>query len=405
MATGNGPCLSPLFNGTWTGSWTSAIVPPGPPTGGTGGGGGGHPGTPLSGTWHADFKWTDANTLNAVFSMSTSAGAQIFTTLAEPGTCAVLTNGVEAVDFGLGGTVDFDGALSTDGKSLTNGAYTKNGDHGSFSGTFATALPNGVTVACAAPASCLAAVSTVATIHAPSETVSVTAPPSDPTGVVNLSVTPGSLPAAAVRADVARVVSGCPKLPAGFARVGNLTDTGFASTTSVAVTVTLHRAAESSPAGVCFNSDVPFLSQANPKVAKAGTGVLLTCVVTANVTPCVVSSKQVGSDFVVNFVVPGGDPKFVIFPAKGQVAFAAGTSSARVGQPYSLQMASSGGKAPVHWKIKSGNTPPGVALNAATGAIKGTPTATGTSKFVVQGTDSAVPKADVAVLGLKITVS
>ena len=169
--------------------------------------------------------------------------------------------------------------------------------------------------------------------------------------------------------------------------------------------MTLHRAAESSPAGVCFNSEVPFLSQANPKVANAGTGVLLTCGAAANVAPCVVSSKQVGTDFVVNLVVPGGDPKFIIFPAKGQVAFVAGFPAARVGRPYAAQLESSGGKVPIHWKVKSGSPPPGVALNAATGAIKGTPTAKGSSTFVVQATDSAVPKADTAVLTVIIKVS
>ena len=113
-------------------------------------------------------------------------------------------------------------------------------------------------------------------------------------------IAPGGRGAAQRGAGHVGVPEGAGRVP----RVGNLTDTGFAPTTSLAVTVTLHHAAESSPGAVCFNSSVPFFSQASPKVAKAGTGVLLSCVATTNVAPCVLSSKQVGTDFVVNFVAP-----------------------------------------------------------------------------------------------------
>src|SRR5262249_56759451 len=54
--------------------------------------------------------------------------------------------------------------------------------------------------------------------------------------------------------------------------------------------------------------------------------------------------------------------------------------------------------------ITVGTLPAGLALNAATGAIRGTPTGTGTSNFTVQVTDSASP-AQSRTANLSITIN
>lgn len=59
---------------------------------------------------------------------------------------------------------------------------------------------------------------------------------------------------------------------------------------------------------------------------------------------------------------------------------------------YSASVQASGGVPPYSWSILSGSLPPGLAL-AATGAISGTPTQTGTFAFTVQATDSQNPAA------------
>src|SRR6476619_6604519 len=46
------------------------------------------------------------------------------------------------------------------------------------------------------------------------------------------------------------------------------------------------------------------------------------------------------------------------------------------GKAYSAMLAASGGTAPMTWTLTSGTLPAGLALNAQTGAITGTPTAT-----------------------------
>ncbi len=58
---------------------------------------------------------------------------------------------------------------------------------------------------------------------------------------------------------------------------------------------------------------------------------------------------------------------------------------------YSQTLAATGGLTPYSWSISTGALPAGLTLNAATGAISGTPSAVGTSNFTVKVTDSEVP--------------
>jgi len=70
----------------------------------------------------------------------------------------------------------------------------------------------------------------------------------------------------------------------------------------------------------------------------------------------------------------------------------AGVPTGRVGQAYSLPLFAIGGTPPYTWSISSGSLPPGLSLNAATGEISGTPTATGAGSaysFAVTVTDAA----------------
>jgi hypothetical protein len=77
--------------------------------------------------------------------------------------------------------------------------------------------------------------------------------------------------------------------------------------------------------------------------------------------------------------------------------------AAKVGVAYSTHLAASGGARPYHWKLVVGSLPAGLMLSSS-GAITGTPSATGTSSFSVRVTDSAKP-AEVRTKTLSITVS
>jgi large repetitive protein len=75
----------------------------------------------------------------------------------------------------------------------------------------------------------------------------------------------------------------------------------------------------------------------------------------------------------------------------------------KVGTPYASHMQSSGGKAPVHWKVASGKLAPGLKLNGSTGAVTGTPTTKGAFGCEVQATDSESPPKQ-ANLAVSITI-
>ncbi|HXM98089.1 MAG TPA: Ig domain-containing protein, partial [Candidatus Dormibacteraeota bacterium] len=70
---------------------------------------------------------------------------------------------------------------------------------------------------------------------------------------------------------------------------------------------------------------------------------------------------------------------------------------------YNAALQSTGGVAPVSWSVTVGTLPAGLSLNAASGAITGTPTAAGTSSFTVQATDSGTPSQTVT-KALSITI-
>ncbi|HVA01947.1 MAG TPA: Ig domain-containing protein [Terriglobia bacterium] len=68
------------------------------------------------------------------------------------------------------------------------------------------------------------------------------------------------------------------------------------------------------------------------------------------------------------------------------------TTSLKGGTPgtaYSATLQATGGTGALSWSIASGTLPDGLALDASSGAISGTPTTGGTSTFTVQVTDSA----------------
>ena len=70
---------------------------------------------------------------------------------------------------------------------------------------------------------------------------------------------------------------------------------------------------------------------------------------------------------------------------------------------YSTNLAANGGTPPYTWSIISGSLPPGLTLSPTTGAISGTPTATGNFNFTAKVTDSStVPQNATKALSLTI---
>jgi hypothetical protein len=332
----------------------------------------------------------------------TSGTATFTTTLSTPLNCDLLPthfgwSGALPMTWNTGQTSTLTGffpiTVDTVTSGLFQGSAIANGLFGSFTTpgwctsptatlAFAWNAPHTLTlpfasVTCFDPRSCNTTQSASATATATGLTVAVSGTPAVGAGTIDLTITSGTLK--------------CPNVTPTIVPIADFTDTGFKPTDRLSVTATLPLTSATTAEQVCFHSTVPFRSQSNPTVAKAGTALLLGCTKVKNVAPCVLSSKQVGSDVVVRFVAPGGDPRFCLVLPTGRQVWFRNTGTGKVGTRYAAHLQSSGGKSPIRWKITSGKLPTGLALNTNTGAITGKPTTRGHFTFVVQATDSENP--------------
>jgi hypothetical protein len=140
------------------------------------------------------------------------------------------------------------------------------------------------------------------------------------------------------------------------------------------------------------------LKAATPSLSPAGVASALI----ANSTPGVVTDAQLDSPNRLLFTggtgaggstgggTTGGTTTTPL--AVATATLAGGT----VNSPYSQTLAAAGGTAPYTWSLATGVLPSGLALDATTGAITGTPTAAGTVSFTVKVTDSKAATASAA---------
>jgi hypothetical protein len=98
-------------------------------------------------------------------------------------------------------------------------------------------------------------------------------------------------------------------------------------------------------------------------------------------------------------------PGPVVGPVLASLSITTGSlPGGTVSDGYSTTIAATGGLTPYVWTVSSGSLPAGLTLSPS-GALSGTPTASGTSSFTILVTDSTSPSAETASVGFSIVVA
>jgi hypothetical protein len=87
--------------------------------------------------------------------------------------------------------------------------------------------------------------------------------------------------------------------------------------------------------------------------------------------------------------VDTGEFTITVLPAGSLTIVTSSLPAGEVGKDYSGLIEAVGGTAPYAWSIASGVLPPGLSLDAASGAISGTPSSSGTYLFTARVDDDA----------------
>jgi hypothetical protein len=228
----------------------------------------------------------------------------------------------------------------------------------------------------------------------------------------------GSLPPGLTLNSTTGVISGVPTQAGNFFYVAQVTDSlggTFQLKCEIKIkgSITLACATSTGQVGVAYSSSLVAKNGVPPYTfsiiagslpagltLNASTGAITGTPTTAgtfNFTAQVVDStgSQAGTTT--------ANCSITIAPAPITLACAGGT--AQVGVAYSSALVVTGGVAPYTFSIISGSLPPGLTLNASTGAITGTPTTAGTFNFTAQVVDSTGSKAGTATANCSIVVS
>ncbi len=265
----------------------------------------------------------------------------------------------------------------------------------------------------------------------PNGTVNVIYPPAQFTGSggtapYSFSVVSGSLPAGLTLNPQTGILTGTPTVAGTYQFVVRLMDAREASTTTQSLALTIGQ----STAG--FRIALPPLPNGIAGVAyppsqfvalggsghytwsvqqgvlpaglalNAATGILTGVPTTAGLSSFVVGVTDSGQSPLRTAVTP--QLTIVVSSQKSPLAISVpGLPNGTTGVSYGpANFAPIGGAAPYAWSISQGSLPPGLSLNASTGTLGGTPTAPGTSQFVVQLQDHFGLTATTALLSLTV---
>ncbi|GFO56251.1 hypothetical protein GMSM_32580 [Geomonas sp. Red276] len=221
------------------------------------------------------------------------------------------------------------------------------------------------------------------------------------------SITSGTLPAGLTLNATTGAITGTPTADGAAAITFQVTDSlGIAVSKALTVavfqplSVTTTSLATVTVGGI-YNQGLLATGGAPPYSWSITSGTLPAGLTLNGTTGAITGSPTAAVSATLTFVVTDINgttaSKSLTLTVYGQLAVTTATlATGTVGTAYSQGLSASGGATPYSWAVASGALPAGLSLNAATGAITGTPTADGSASFTVQVTDAlgtAVSKA------------
>ena len=221
------------------------------------------------------------------------------------------------------------------------------------------------------------------------------------TGAKTFAVTAGSLPSGLSLNASTGAITGTPTSAATFNFTITATDT-VAATGSRAYSITVSPAAALSIAPASLPATTQGFAYSQPVTASGGTapysyavtaGSLPTGLSLNTATGAIAGTSSAAGSFNFTITATGsfgatGSRAYTVFVNASIAVNPASLPATTQGVAYSQSVSSTGGTGAVTFAVSAGSLPAGVSLNAASGAITGTPSAAGTFNFTITGTDT-----------------
>jgi hypothetical protein len=216
------------------------------------------------------------------------------------------------------------------------------------------------------------------------------------------SIVSGSLPGGLVLDPTGGTISGTPTSVGNFSFTVQVRDNNSDTTTEAftlaivsALTITSAPTLPVGAVGASYSQSVVVVGGTSPYTWSISSGGLPAGLSLAPTSGAITGSPTSAGSFTFSVQVVDSTSltqtkAFTIEVVAGlTVTTAPVLPSDSVGVSYTATLAAAGGQAPYTWAVTAGGLPAGVVLDAKSGAVFGTPTASGTFSFTVTVTDSA----------------
>ena len=221
------------------------------------------------------------------------------------------------------------------------------------------------------------------------------------TAPYRFAVTGGALPPGLALSVSSGAIIGTPTTAGSFSYTARVTDAKAASAmtscsikvTSSAPALTLSCASPAGELGSAYSSALGASGGVSPYAFSISAGSLPSGLALNSATGAITGTPTASGTFTyTGKVVDAAGTSATTscrIAVSAPIKLSCASSAAQVGSTYSSALNASGGTSPYTFSIATGSLPPGLTLNASTGAITGTPTTAGSYNYTAEVTDKS----------------